>query len=277
MDIKIGISGMGFVGNAMMMSFIKKGFILKDNLFIYDKYKDGGIGKFEDLLKSDILFLALPTTFNLGTKAFDISAIEENLFKLKENNFDGLVVIKSTVEPLTINNLNKIYNLDIVHNPEFLTARNAFEDFHNQKHIVLGMGDNCNKKKFKGLYKFYKRNYSNSIISKCNSIESESMKLFLNNFYAIKVQVFTEIYLLCDKLGLDYNRIRDLMLKNEWINPMHTNVPGPDGKISYGGLCFPKDTNALCNYMEKYESPCEVLKSTIIERNNLRNENKEKN
>ena len=26
------------------------------------------------------------------------------------------------------------------HNPEFLTARTAFEDFHNQKHIVLGKG-----------------------------------------------------------------------------------------------------------------------------------------
>ena len=34
---------------------------------------------------------------------------------------------------------------------------------------------------------------------------------------------------------------------------MHTNVPGTDGKLSYGGACFPKDTNALNNFMIKNE------------------------
>ena len=38
------------------------------------------------------------------------------------------------------------------------------------------------------------------------------------------------------------------------INNMHTNIPGPDGQISYGGLCFPKDTNALLKYMIKNET-----------------------
>ena len=60
------------------------------------------------------------------------------------------------------------------------------------------------------------------------------------------------------------------MLKNGWINPMHTNVPGSDGNISYGGFCFPKDTNALNNYMIKNNSPNQILNSTIKERNLLR-------
>ena len=42
-----------------------------------------------------------------------------------------------------------------------------------------------------------------------------------------------------------------MMLTNNWINPSHTNIPGPDGLISYGGMCFPKDTNALNEYMKK--------------------------
>ena len=56
----------------------------------------------------------------------------------------------------------------------------------------------------------------------------------------------------------------DMMIKNNWINPMHTTIPGPDGQISYGGLCFPKDTNALLKYMEKMNTPHEVLEGTII-------------
>jgi UDP-glucose 6-dehydrogenase len=60
------------------------------------------------------------------------------------------------------------------------------------------------------------------------------------------------------------------MLKNNWINPMHTTVPGPDGKMSYGGLCFPKDTNALNHYMRRNGIPNKVLNATIEERNEMR-------
>ena len=29
------------------------------------------------------------------------------------------------------------------------------------------------------------------------------------------------------------------------IGDSHLHVPGPDGKLGYGGTCFPKDVNAL--------------------------------
>ena len=63
------------------------------------------------------------------------------------------------------------------------------------------------------------------------------------------------------------------MLKNNWINPMHTKVPGPDGELSYGGACFPKDTNALLNLMKFNNTSSSVLESTINERNIMRNDN----
>lgn len=266
----IGICGIGFVGGAMMKSFIEKGYILNKNLFIYDKYKDGGIGSFNSLLNSDILFLALPTLYDEKTKTYNLEPLEETLEKLSFHKFENLVVIKSTILPSTLNKFALKYNLNLVHNPEFLTARTAFYDFHNQSHIVLGKQDNCNDEKFKQLINFYKENYPKATISICHSTEAEAMKLFLNAYYATKVQFFTELYLLSQKLGVNYDNVRDLMLKNGWINKMHTNIPGHDGKISYGGACFPKDTNALLNFMVKLNSPSNVLKSVIEERNNMR-------
>ena len=56
-------------------------------------------------------------------------------------------------------------------------------------------------------------------------------------------------------------------------NKMHTNIPGPDGQISYGGLCFPKDTQALLSYMNTKKSPNKVLNAVISERNEMRNDN----
>ena len=74
---------------------------------------------------------------------------------------------------------------------------------------------------------------------------------------------------LLEKIGADYETIKKLMLRNGWINHMHTQVPGTDGKLSYGGYCFPKDTNALLQYMIEQNSPHQVLEATISERNKI--------
>lgn len=272
--MKVCIIGLGFVGSAMYKSFENKGLVRNYNLFAYDKYKDGGIGRLEDVLIADIIFLALPTCFDELQGTYNKDAITETCDFLSKNNYSGLVVIKSTVEPETIDNLNEIYEkLNFVHNPEFLTARTAYEDFHNQKHIVLGKSKKCSEEKINDLVKFYSEYYPDAEITVGTSLESESMKIFCNSFYAVKVQFFTELYLLTKSNGSNYENIVKMMLKNDWINPAHTNVPGPDGNISYGGLCFPKDTNALNKYMEKNKIPNKILESCIKERNQMRHDN----
>jgi len=265
----ISIIGLGFVGGAMHKSFQQK----KVDVVGYDKFKDGGIGLFDDVLSSSISFLCLPTLFHAETNQYNKDAIYETCDKLKDNNYSGLVVIKSTVEPETTDNLSKAYPmLKICHNPEFLTAKTAFDDFHNQKHIVLGKGENCLDSDVNVLVTFYKTHYPDATVSRCSSLESESMKIMCNSFYASKIMLFNEYYQLCQKNGADFNTIRDLMLRNDWINPMHTNVPGTDKQLGYGGACFPKDTAALCSYMETMHSDNTVLKGVIEERNKLRDD-----
>ena len=58
---------------------------------------------------------------------------------------------------------------------------------------------------------------------------------------------------------------------NNWINKQHTSVPGHDGKLSYGGACFPKDTNALLQFMKTNGMLYKVLDATVDERNKIRN------
>ncbi len=262
---KVGIIGLGFVGNAIYNSFKLNNI----NVYGYDKYKESD--SFEDCLLCDFLFLCLPTLFNTNTNSYDLSSIIETCEKL--NNYNGLVIIKSTIEPGTINILQNNFNkLKIIHNPEFLSAKTAFDDFHNQQHIVLGIDSNIDEHDIFMIVEFYNKYYPNAEISICSSIESESMKIFLNSFYSVKIQFFNELYLLSEKMGANYNNIVELMLKNKWINPMHTQVPGNDGKLSYGGHCFPKDTNALMNHMKRMNTPHMVLDATINERNKMRDD-----
>lgn len=262
----IGIIGLGIVGGAIYKSFKLKNI----DIYGYDKFKKSDT--YEQCLLCDIIFLCLPTLFNENIKEYDKTNIYEVCDLLGKFNYDGIVVIKSTVEPSTTENLCIKYKLKFVHNPEFLSASSAFEDFHNQTHIVLGKSNNINDIDFNILVEFYKKNYPDAKLSISSSNESECMKIFCNSFYAVKIQFFNELYLLCEKHNINYDNVRNLMLKNGWINDMHTKVPGTDNKLSYGGFCFPKDTNALYNHMIKHNSPGDVLKATIEERNKMRDD-----
>lgn len=234
--MKIGICGLGFVGEALRKSLMMKGV----ETIAYDKYKRVETGghlseiKIEALLDSEIIFLCLPSLFIEGY-GYDLTAIQETCRILSKLKYKGLVVLKSTVEPGTTKNLKETFKLNMAYNPEFLTARTAFDDLHNQKHIVIGF-DNEEPQKLIELFSKY---YPDAIISKGLTAEAESMKLFCNCFYAMKVQIFTEYFLMCQKLGLDFETIKEMMFKNGWVGETHTNIPGPDTKLSYGGACVP--------------------------------------
>lgn len=265
--MKIGIIGLGFVGSSMEKSFKELGVNLTA---VYDKFKNGGIGKIEDLLECDIIFSALPTVYCETLKEYDKGPLEETCNYLREKGYGGILVVKSTVEPGSCDGLWEKYGVRVVHNPEFLTARTAYEDFHNQRHVVLGATRGVSREELESVGEFYKKYYRNVEVSYCEAKESESMKIFCNSFYAVKVQFFNELYMVCQHGGMDYGKVIEMMLKNGWINSMHTRVPGPDGRMSYGGLCFPKDTNALNEYMRRNGLPNKVLEATIMERNEMR-------
>jgi len=264
--MKIGIIGVGVVGKAILEGFKS---ITNDHVILgYDKYKN--IGSFNDMLNSDIVFICVPTTYSEKNKEYNKTELHNVLSELQKNNYNGLVLIKSTLEPTTTEQLSNNYNLKLIHNPEFLSAISHIDDFINQNHIVIGKTSNITQDDLNVVVNMYKSTFPNVKQSICTSNESECMKIFVNNFYSVKIQFCNELYQICQKINVNYSNVRDLMLKNNWINPMHTNVPGPDGQLSYGGMCFPKDTNALLSFMKTHRSEHKVLESCIDERNEMR-------
>lgn len=271
MSNKVGIVGLGFVGSSIKHSFYSKGIVS----VCYDKYKNENkeIVFLLRCLDCPIIFLALPTPYDTNRGEYDKSALHEVCEYLNNRGYNGTVVIKSTIEPGSTEAFaNEYIYLNIVHNPEFLTANTSYDDFHNQKHIVLGYSGLCKEGAIERIKEFYKKYYNNAVISVCTATESESMKIFANSFYSVKVQFFTEMYLTCNKIGCSYNLVKNMILNNGWVNPMHTNVPGPDGNISYGGMCLPKDTRALSSFMDRLNIPNEVIKSCANERDTMRND-----
>ena len=256
---KIVIIGLGFVGQAMLRSFLAKDI----DVIGYDKYKKGGIGEINYIIKCDIVFLCLPAAFNDEIQSYDKTTIHEVCLNLEQSNYKGIDVLKSTVEPETTNKLaDKYKNLKFVHNPEFLSFYSSFEDFHNQAHIVLGYSHGFITED-DDLIQFYSEYYPDAEISICSAIESESVKMFCNSFYASKIMLFNEYYLVCLKNGADFNKIKSIMLKNNLINETHMDVPHNDKLVGHGGACYPKDMKALRSYMKEKNSACHVLENVI--------------
>ena len=262
---KVGICGCGFVGNAILQFLFNQYGI---SISVYDKYKN--FNSFNNLLDRDILFICLPTNYSSELQTYDMSEVTTTLKLLSEHNFSGIIIVKSTVLPNYCSEMNILFsNLKIIHNPEFLTARTAVEDFSNQTHIILGYTKESTNS-ISRVESFYTKLFPLATISVCTSEESALTKLACNSFYATKIQYFTELYLLCERLQIPYDTVKNLMLKNNWINPQHTSVPGSDKLISFGGLCLPKDIKALHSYMNEHDTPCQVLQAVIKEQENIR-------
>lgn len=251
----VGIVGLGVVGAAIRT--------VLPEAAVYDPYK--GESDFASLLDRSILFLCLPTLYDPTRRAYDSSAIRQTLARLSEHAFAGLVVLKSTVTPGTTREMSVEFPaLRICHCPEFLSAATAVEDFRAQTRLLIGRGrPSVDVSALEALFPTVPSTV-------CTSDETEATKLFCNSFYAAKVQIFNELYDACQRTGMSYETIRTLMVGQGWIHPMHTQVPGPDGHLSFGGMCFPKDLSACVSYLESIGAKHGVLQAVKEERDSMR-------
>jgi len=253
----ISIVGMGVVGSAVSKSFKSRGI----DHYCYDKYK--AIGEIDNILFSKLIIACLPTP-NIEDAMYDLNEIYSLLDFLEESYYSGEVCLKSTMVPGTTKNFDEKYSFKIYNSPEFLSERTAQEDFSNQDHIVIG--SNYLNTRYEIIMK---NNYSENI-STIGPSESEAMKIFCNSFYAMKIMIFNEFYDICKNKYLEFSIIKDTMLKNNWINEMHTMVPGPDNRFGFGGMCLPKDLNSLCEFANRSNSLNEMMKVAINENKKIR-------
>ena len=243
----IGIVGNGFVGNAVYQNFRDK-----TPCKVYDTDKNRSLNTLSEVIEQDFIYVCLPTPMRSSGEC-DLSILD-NFFEQLPDNITGTFVIKSTVPVGTTKKYYERHN--VIHNPEFLTARNATQDFANSDRNVVG-GDHelCSD-----FVNFYSKHFPNTPSIITTSDESETIKYFSNTFLAYKVAYFNKIYDMCEALGMDYDAVREGIVADSRIGKSHTNVPGIDNDRGFGGTCFPKDINSLIKQMESHNIDAEMLK-----------------
>ena len=236
---KVGIIGNGFVGESIAFAFSPT-----TDIKIYDIDPLKSLNTLEEIYKCDFVFVCVPTPMNKnGTQ--DLSYIKKVFNRAKPG---PIYIIKSTVIPGTTRDLvNEYQYLDIIFSPEFLTERTAKLDMLTQARIILGGIDTLTNK----VKKLFKQRFKNRTFIQTDSKTAELIKYMNNSFFATKVSIMNEFKLICDAIGADWETALYGFASDHRIGDSHLHVPGPDGKLGYGGTCFPKDVNALIKFAKK--------------------------
>ena len=264
MKQSIGIIGQGFVGNAIYQKFKNYFSVLTYDL---DKSKRTTETLVEVVKASNVVFVCVPTPMKRSDGSCDISIVYSVLKEINSIDKDVVVVIKSTIPPTTTEKFNNEFkNITIVFNPEFLTEANAVQDFENQSKIILG-GPRKGTTLLKQIYGLV---FPSTPIIKTGSTHAEMVKYLTNTFLATKVSFANEMYEICNKLDLDYDKVIEYATYDARLGKSHWSVPGPDGDLGFGGHCFPKDLSAILRLAEGLGTTHNVLSATDQTNNKVR-------
>ena len=181
-----------------------------------------------------------------------------------------VVVNKSTVPVGTADKVSSVISdeladrgvdikFDVVSNPEFLKQGDAVNDFMRPDRIVIGTESLRAGEIMRSLYTDF--SFNTDRILMMNIKDAEMCKYVSNALLATKISFMNEISGLCDKIGVDVEKVRQAVGADNRIG--HSFLyPG----CGYGGSCFPKDVQALA-HMTREAKLSPIILQAVHDRN----------
>lgn len=224
------------------------------NFFVTTDLKEG-------LHHSDIIFIVVQTPNSGGDKFYDHSILSNLLHKINSYKIQNKhIIIGCTVMPTYINTIGKLLledcnNTTLSYNPEFVAQGEIISGFLHPDIILIGTES-------EELISILKQIYNSFILSTpiyciLTPLESEIVKISLNGFITTKLSFANMISDVCDTVGANKEKVLhsigcDSRIGNKYFKP----------GFSFGGPCFPRDTKALKQFVDKCDINSDILKAT---------------
>ena len=260
---RIGVVGAGYVGisNALVLS-------QNNNVVLFDidqtKIKKLNSGKspisegdIDDFLKrddisisfstdekkcfssKDFILVCTPTSYDPEKDSFNLESVEKSVQKAISHSPNALIVIKSTIPIGCVDTLRQKFKYkDIVFSPEFLREGLSLSDNLNPSRIIVG--GECKKSKKFGNTLLESTNNKDAPLLFMDSKSAECVKLFANNYLAMRVSFFNELDTFAMSHGIEAKDIIEGIKFDSRIGDFYNNP-----SFGYGGYCLPKDTKQL--------------------------------
>lgn len=213
---------------------------------------------------SDVTFLAVgtPPKDDHIDLSYVKSAVTQITLSLNNKETFHLLAIKSTVPPLTTQNIIipaleesiKDGRADVVVNPEFLREGHAVSDIQNPHITVIG----SNGGRGAATMEKYYNDFNNTPHIMHTGIPTAELIKYANNaFLATKISFINFIGSLCEGIpGSDVNAVAHAMGKDPRIGPLFLRA-GP----GFGGSCLPKDLSGMIQFAQDMKKSPDLLRA----------------
>ena len=218
----------------------------------------------ESVLKSDIIFICVGTPTKKNSNSADLSQVYNAVKEIRDSiSKFKIIITKSTVPVTTGDEIEKIISkkipkklFSVVSNPEFLREGEAIRDFYKPDRIIVGTNHEKTNNILKNLYSPLISRGAKYINVSIRA--AELIKYASNAFLATKITFINEVANLCEKIDVNIEDISIGIGLDKRIGSRFLRA-GP----AYGGSCFPKDTKAIVNTADKFQTNLSVIKSVI--------------
>ena len=233
------IIGYGIVGHNLHKELINQ------QIDIYDKYKTESNTRKN--IKYDFAFICVDTPYSKENLC-DITEVRNAI----QENDANIYIIKSAILPGTQEQLNKELNKHIVISPEYYGGTQHCNNFTFDFTILGGEKEDCIKVQ-QMLQNSYDARHTFHIV---DAKTAELAKYMENCWLATKVTFCTQFYDIAEKLGVDYETLRELFILDPRVNPSHTFVYRDHPY--YSSHCLDKDVPAIADLSDN-----EFLKNIV--------------
>lgn len=216
------------------------------------------------VLNSEISFICVQTPTIKGR--LDLNPLKVACRQIGEalrEKDHHLVVIRSTVFPGSYEILKGIIEkaskkkcgreFDMALNPEFFREKTAVQDFFNPSFIVVGAE---NKKIGKKVLECYDGIEAKKFIVKPEI--AQMIKYLCNSWHACKIVFTNEIGRICEKIGIDGDKLMGLFCEDTKLNisPYYHKIGN-----AFSGSCLPKDLKVLQTKAKELKVKCPLIDS----------------
>ena len=208
--------------------------------FARDEYGIPTYGAVSEVQEVDVFLICVGTKFSSDLGGIDVSAVYAVAEQIAGLPYvPDLVVIESTVPPTTTMSVYEkhLKKTCVAHVPHrFWKYDPANRGVRRLRNLAAVNGRSCLK-----AVAFYHGNLDIHV-NVVNDLEAvEFSKLAENAYKYARIAFAEELWMLCDRLGLDFNTVRDA------ANTIDSNPPIMEARDGIGGACLPMAIKYLAN------------------------------
>jgi glycosyltransferase involved in cell wall biosynthesis len=243
---RIGYVGQGFIGKNYADEFESRGYDVV-RYALEEPYRENK----EKIRECDIVFIAVPTPTT--PDGFSDSIVRDAVSLVGDGK---IAIIKSTMLPGMTKAIQDAYpSKSIMHSPEFLREATAAYDAGHPDRNIIGISADAPGA----------RAAAEKVLAVlppapfeliCSAVEAEIIKYAGNNWLYLKVVYMNMLYDLTQKLGGNYDSVRDAFaadprMGRSHLDPVHQSGHGGPAGRGAGGHCFIKDYAAFRHLYEQ--------------------------